>query len=214
MDPNPSSSGMLLILTGVSSAAGKDTVMRRLLEIFPNLERIVTVNTRPMRVGEIEGVDHYFRSKEHFVDMLRANGFFEWKEFAGNFYGTPKSEIEKALSGKMIIWRIDPTMALKVQATLVDFFGEDKGREIWSHTLTIFLDAPNKQTILRRMMERGASEQEVSLRLEEVWKERNEVIGKFEHVVVNIDGKLEKTIEEVIELMSEFRPSLRVKPFA
>jgi len=191
----------------VTSAAGKDTVMRRLLEIFPQMERIVTVNTRPMRQGEIEGVDHYFRSKEHFADMLQANEFFEWKEFAGNFYGTPKSEIEKVLSGRVVIWRIDPIMALKMQVALTDFFGEDKGKEIWNHTLTIFLDAPNKQTLLQRMLRRGANEQEISARLEDVWNERNKVVGKFKNVIVNTDGRLEEAVERVTKLMSEFRPS-------
>lgn len=195
--------GLLLILTGVTSAAGKDSVMKALLQMFPQMERIVTANTRPIRPGEIEGVDHYFKTKQQFSLMRKRGDFIEWIEFAGNFYGTPKSELEKVLQGKLAVWRIDPTMALKVQQALEDLFGKNNGREIWQGSLTVFIDVPDKQTLKNRMVKRGANPMEIESRLDEVWKERNKLIDQFDHVVVNKDGKLTETINQVAKLIED-----------
>lgn len=99
--------GLMLILSS-PSGAGKTTVARKLLESVRGIGMSVSVTTRPMRPGEVEGKDYHFVNRAEFDRMVEAEEFLEWAEVFGNCYGTPKAQIKAGLkSGQDFLFDID-----------------------------------------------------------------------------------------------------------
>src|SRR6266576_6486410 len=93
--------GGVLVVTG-PSGVGKGTLINRLLERAPGLTLSVSATTRPPRPGEIDGSDYHFLSEEEFEKRLLRGEFLEHAMYAGNHYGTPRSEIERAPGGLVL----------------------------------------------------------------------------------------------------------------
>ena len=100
--------GLMFILSS-PSGAGKTTIARRLLEEEGSeLAMSVSVTTRPMRPGEVEGRDYFFTDRAGFDRMVAEDAFFEWAEVFGNCYGTPKAHIRDELKrGEDFLFDID-----------------------------------------------------------------------------------------------------------
>ena len=99
--------GIMLVVSS-PSGAGKTTLTRNLLEKEENVSLSVSVTTRARRPSEIEGVHYLFVSKRHFEAMRDGGELLEWAEVHGNYYGTPREPVEKALSeGRDILFDID-----------------------------------------------------------------------------------------------------------
>jgi guanylate kinase len=99
--------GIMLVIAS-PSGAGKTSITRKLLAADDNISMSVSVTTRPMRDGEVEGKDYYFRSVEEFNAKRDAGELLEWAEVHGNFYATPRAEVEKTISeGRDIVFDID-----------------------------------------------------------------------------------------------------------
>ncbi|MBE6135703.1 MAG: hypothetical protein E7181_00310 [Erysipelotrichaceae bacterium] len=81
----------MIVLSG-PSASGKTEVAKLLMNEY-GIKRVITTTTRPMRKGEVDGVDYYFVSKERFKEMINEGLFVEYTEYNGNLYGSLKSEI-------------------------------------------------------------------------------------------------------------------------
>ena len=81
------------------SGAGKTTISRKLLAAEQNLRMSVSVTTRPMRPGEVDGKDYIFSDRAGFEQRVAQDGFLEWAEVFGNHYGTPRAEIERLVAG-------------------------------------------------------------------------------------------------------------------
>jgi guanylate kinase (EC 2.7.4.8) len=86
----------LLIVISAPSGAGKTTLCNGLVSRFPALKESVSYTTRQPRPGEQDGVDYHFVSIERFKQMIAENGFAEWAEVHGNFYGTAIATLEQA----------------------------------------------------------------------------------------------------------------------
>ena len=100
--------GLMFILSS-PSGAGKTTIARRLLEEEGSeLRMSVSVTTRPMRPGEVDGRDYFFVDGEEFKRRVDDDSFFEWAEVFGHCYGTPKAEIRDRLKrGEDFLFDID-----------------------------------------------------------------------------------------------------------
>jgi guanylate kinase len=100
--------GLMFILSS-PSGAGKTTIARRLLdEEGSELKMSVSVTTRPMRPGEVEGRDYYFVDRTRFDQLVEEDSFFEWAEVFGHCYGTPKAHIRDELKrGEDFLFDID-----------------------------------------------------------------------------------------------------------
>ena len=100
--------GLMFILSS-PSGAGKTTIARRLLEEEGSeLSMSVSVTTRPMRPGEIDGRDYFFVDRDRFDQLVEDDAFFEWAEVFGHCYGTPKAEIRERLKrGEDFLFDID-----------------------------------------------------------------------------------------------------------
>jgi guanylate kinase len=99
--------GIMLVLSS-PSGAGKTTLSRNLLEQEENVSLSISVTTRARRPSEIEGVHYYFLSTRRFENMRDSGELLEWAEVHGNFYGTPREPVEKALAeGRDVLFDID-----------------------------------------------------------------------------------------------------------
>lgn len=99
--------GLMLVLSS-PSGAGKTTLTRMLTRDDPNVELSVSWTTRPPRTGEIDGVHYVFVTKDGFRTERADNGFLEWAEVHGNYYGSPRQPVLDALeSGRDVLFDID-----------------------------------------------------------------------------------------------------------
>jgi guanylate kinase len=162
----------VLVITG-QSGAGKGTLIKRLLERFPELELAVSATTRQQRPGEVDGLHYYFISAEEFRRRLDAGAFLEHHDFSwGQRSGTLLSEIDRiAADGKVCVLELETEGALAVADRVPD-------------AVTIFVTAPLPE-LERRLRERATeSAGEIDERLE-VARKQLQVADRFDHVVEN-----------------------------
>lgn len=95
----------ILALCG-ESGSGKDTMMKKVLELRPDLHEIISCTTRPKREGEWEGVNYYYYTPEQFLSKTLDDGMLEYTEFNGWFYGTSRQSIDE---NKINIGVFNPT---------------------------------------------------------------------------------------------------------
>ncbi len=99
--------GLMFVLSS-PSGAGKTTLSRELVRKVPDLQMSVSVTTRTMRPGEVEGKDYYFIDKPRFDTMVKNNELLEHAPVFDHFYGTPRAPVEAALSaGRDVLFDID-----------------------------------------------------------------------------------------------------------
>ena len=94
--PTRNRRGLLIVLSS-PSGAGKSTIARLLLDADKDVTMSISATTRPMRPGEVEGVDYHFVADSEFDRMIDAGEFVEWAHVFGYRYGTPKAPVKQAL---------------------------------------------------------------------------------------------------------------------
>lgn len=167
--------GELIIISG-TTCAGKDTVVKKLLENDSNLNLSISYTSRPIRKGEKDKKDYYFVSREEFEHKIENDEFLEYAKINyGEYYGTPKKEVIDLLrEGKDVI-------------LVIDVQGAKIIKEKYPETLLIFIMAPSMQEVKRRIIARGAETKEQIIdRFKRAYNEINEV-NKYNYVVVNED---------------------------
>ena len=164
--------GLLLVISG-PSGAGKGTICKALVEKHKELYVSVSATTRQPRVGEIDGVNYHFTTKEQFIERIEQNDFLEYAEVYGNYYGTPKSNVEQLLeSGKDVILEIDIQGALKV-------------KENTEEGVFIFILPPSMEELKARIIKRGSeTEESLMTRFKNAYQEIN-YVSKYNYAVVN-----------------------------
>ena len=179
----------VLVITG-QSGAGKGTLIKRLLEVFPQLRLAVSATTRAQRPGEVDGVHYYFISDEEFDRRLADGDFLEYHEFPwGQRSGTLLSEIDRiGEDGEVCVLELETEGALNVADRV-------------EGAVTIFITAPLEE-LERRLLERATeSSGEIGERLR-VAREQLAVAGRFDHVVENKD--LERAVNELSDLVRRY----------
>ncbi|MEQ8924187.1 MAG: guanylate kinase [Fulvivirga sp.] len=181
------------IIFSAPSGSGKTTIVRHLLKVNPNLGFSISACTRDKR-GRTEenGKDYYFLSPEEFKNKIDKNEFVEWEEvYAGNFYGTLKSEIQRIWdSGKDVIFDVD----VKGGLHLKEYFGDS--------ALAIFVKVPSMEILKERLADRKTeTEDSLSRR---IFKAKFEMSfeDKFDITLVNED--LEESLLRAEKLVSDF----------
>lgn len=147
--------GKLLVLSG-PSGVGKSTAIGGMREKYPNMFFSISATTRNMRDGDVDGVTYYFKTRDEFLTMINAGEFYEYAEYAGNFYGTPKAPVEERLSrGEDVIMDIEVQGALQIKERCPD-------------AVLIFLVAKDFSVVENRLRGRGdTSEEDIHKRLEQ-----------------------------------------------
>ena len=182
-----SNRGVLIVISG-PSGAGKGTICKALLEKHKNIYLSVSATTRKPREGEVEGVNYYFLTKETFEEKVKENGFLEYANVHGNFYGTPKVNVEKMLEeGKDVILEIDIQGALQV-------------KENFKEGVFIFILPPSMEELKQRIIKRGSETQEsLMTRFKNAYKEIN-YVSKYNYAVVN--DKLDIAVSKVESIIA------------
>ena len=97
----------LVVISG-PSGSGKDTVVKRLMQLHPEVELSISATTRDIRPGEKDGVNYVYLTRQEFERRIEAGEILEYAEYCGNYYGTPKSEVDKRIqSGITVILVIE-----------------------------------------------------------------------------------------------------------
>ncbi len=146
--------GLLIVISG-ASGTGKGTVIKALFDKLPNLVFSVSATTRLPRVGEKDGVNYHFMSREEFEREIAADAFLEYADvYGGAYYGTLRREVDKHIAaGKDVLLEIDTQGAINVM---------DKAPD----GVFVFLLPPSKEELRKRLTGRGTEdEQAVAKRL-------------------------------------------------
>lgn len=181
------------LIFSAPSGSGKTTIVRHLLQHNPDLGFSISASTRDKRGRtEEDGKDYHFLSPEEFKEKIDHDEFIEWEEvYAGNFYGTLKSEIERIWKeGKNVIFDVD----VKGGISLKHYF-RDKA-------LAIFVKVPSLETLEQRLKARSTeSPDSLSRRL---FKAKFEMTFQDEFDVVLENEDLSKSLTEAQRIYDEF----------
>lgn len=173
------------------SGGGKTSIIKPLLQKYPEIEFSVSATTRSMRPGETNGKDYFFLSKQEFERLIAEGGFVEHEFFFDNHYGTLKREVDRALTaGHSMIFDVDVKGALSIRK----MYPND--------SVLIFIVPPSLETLEQRLRNRGTEdEQKVRTRLQRAAMEM-ETGKQFDATVVNDD--LNTAIAEVDTIITRY----------
>ena len=178
----------MLVVTG-PSGVGKGTLIRTLRERVPGLELSISATTRRPRPGEQAGVDYHFLSPEEFDRRLEAGEFLEHAEYAGNRYGTLRSELTRA--------RDAGARALVLE---IEVQGARQVREALPAAVQVFIAPPSEEALRTRLVGRGADDPEQIERRLAVANDEIAARDEFEHVIVN--DRLDEAVQELVSLVA------------
>ncbi len=175
-----------MIISG-PSGVGKDTIIDAMQRRRPAHPRhyVITVTTRDRRDSEIDGVSYHFLSRGDYHRLQAADGLLEASEVHGNCYGTPRDQVQSALtSGRDAILKIDVQGADKIRAKVPD-------------TLLIFVVPPSLEELDARLVGRS-TERPRDLEI----RRRNAAVelarkDEYDHVVVNETDRIDETAERI-----------------
>lgn len=181
-----STKGLLIVLSG-PSGVGKGTVCSALRTRVPDLVYSVSATTRKPRMGEVDGVNYFFKEREQFLSMIDNDQLLEFAEYVGNYYGTPRDFVEETIaSGKDIILEIEVQGALKV-------------KEKFPEGIFIFLTPPSLDELKDRIVGRGTENQATIDHRMSVAVDEMELIRHYDYAVVNDEiNHACKRIESII----------------
>jgi guanylate kinase len=187
LTPEPKEPGLLIVISG-PSGVGKDTILRRLFQLAPELKYSVSYTTRPPRPGEIDGRSYTFVTEDEFKRLIDAKEFLEWAQVYDHYYGTSRKRVEEALArGEDIILKIDVQGAAFVKKRKPD-------------ALFIFITPPSTEELLQRLTGRNT---ESPTALERRQREALVELGlakDYEHVVCNRD--VEESAREILAMIA------------
>lgn len=202
---NNNNEGLLIILSG-PSGVGKDKVIKGAREKQNSIRKVVTYCAeRGPRPGEVEGVDYHFVTEDAFNQMIDNGEFAEYNKTPGNIKGTRRGDLEEVFEGKNVIWKIDPNRA----AGIKEYLTEHNLEKLAPLCETIYLGVPSIRELWRRINERESNESREKKinRLKFDWKTWLEYGNSFDHLIINETDKLEKTVDEFLEIIENRKAS-------
>ncbi len=170
-------SGKLFVISG-PSGSGKTTLVTRVLSNVENLRFSISHTTRPMRAGEVRGGHYEFVSEEEFQSMIKRGFFAEWAEVHGNFYGTPRAEIEE-----WIETGVDVILDIDVQ-------GARRLRGVFQDAVFIFVVPPSLEVLEQRLRDRKSEQEgDISIRLG-IAKEEVACSKCYDYIIINDEADI------------------------
>ena len=191
-------SPILVVISG-PSGVGKDAVLERMKNLSNPWHFVVTVTTRPRRQGEQDGVDYIFMEPSEFQELLAGDGFLEYAEVYGRYYGVPRARVEEALqAGNDVIVKTDVQGARTLRAKVPG-------------ALLIFLAPPDMEELERRLRQRKSETAEDLHRRIETARLEMQAQPEFDHVVVNHNQRLDETVAAIEEIVAQEKRR-RIRP--
>ena len=182
---------VLIVLSG-PSGVGKGTLAKMLKDRI-DMKVSISCTTRNPRVGEEDGKDYFFISKEKFLEKVESGGFLEYSNHFGNYYGTPKDYVEEALKEKDVLLEIDVNGGLSV-------------KKADSNAKLIFLAPPSTEELKARLIKRNTeTEEKITERLSRLDYEMSKQ-SEYDYTVINDD--LEETYKKIIEIINKEKGEL------
>ena len=173
--------GACLLLSG-PSGSGKSTLIKEILDRFEDVYFSISTTTRPKRVGEVEGKDYYFVTKEEFERDIEEGMFLEWANVHGNYYGTSLKPVLKALEeGKLVLFDID-----------VQGFESIKRSPLAPITTSVFITTPSLSELKRRLEARGSDDEKTIRKRLENAKKEIAYMSRYDYILINEDLETSK----------------------
>ncbi len=173
----------LLYIVSAPSGTGKTTLLKRVMDYFPDIKFSISYTTRPPRPGERDGEDYHFISAQRFQQMVKERAFAEWAEVLGNRYGTPLDAIREIRS-QGIDLMLD-----------IDSQGAKQIKERFNGGVFIFILPPSLEALEQRLKARGGDEQEVvEFRVSKARDEMKQVVW-YNYAVIN--DNFEEAVEQL-----------------
>ena len=167
--------GFLHLIVTSPSGAGKTTMVRALLESFPQLVQSVSNTTRAPRPGEVDGRDYHFVEASRFDEMIAEGDLCEWAEVHGHRYGTSMSRVRLAReTHRGVVFVIDVQGARQVKAAIPD-------------AVAVFVLPPSWEALESRLRGRGTEREEVIQRRLRNAREEVAQYGLFDYLIINDD---------------------------
>ena len=184
-----SKKGRVVIVSG-PSGVGKSTICREVVRRLDNVCLSVSMTTRPIGKGEVDGQDYRFISQEKFQEYMNKGLLLESAEVFGHLYGTPKDRVEQALeAGRTVILEIDVQGARQV-------------KRIYPDAVMVFIFPPTQRELAERMNGRGREGAEVAdQRLSGATSEIAAAWRYYDHMVINDD--LPQAVNDMIEVIRD-----------
>ncbi|HEY7792338.1 MAG TPA: guanylate kinase [Vicinamibacterales bacterium] len=185
----------LLFIVSAPSGAGKTTLVERLVEVTPHLRMSRSYTSRPARVGECDGVDYHFITRERFEAMVAVGEFLEWADVFGNLYGTSAADTERILdSGSDLVLVIDVQGARQVRR---------RGME----NVAIFVMPPSAEILEQRLRGRSKDSEDQIRRRLAVARQEVAAFAEYDYVVVN--DELSPSVDRLQGIILAERARLR-----
>ncbi|MDO8522075.1 MAG: hypothetical protein Q7S08_02190 [bacterium] len=184
--------GKQVVVIAGPSGSGKNAVIGEILKQYSNCMRLVTATTRAMRQGETDGVDYYFFTQEKFDEELASGNIPEHRfvPALNTYYGTYLPALEKGIAdGKTVFAQ-------------VDIVGAKLLKERYN-AMTIFIMPESIEQFRARLRTRNPewTQTEFNARMRITEDEMRLHSPQYDYRVVNADGKLEETVEEVVAIL-------------
>lgn len=166
--------GLLVVVSG-PSGAGKGTVCKAFLENKKDAFLSVSATTRKPRPGEIDGVHYFFLEEDRFREMIKEDGFIEWANFCGNYYGTPKKAVcEKIEDGNDIILEIEVQGAMQV-------------KKEFPEAVLVFVLPPSLKELRERLEGRKTESADVIEKRLDTAKGELKIAHEYDYILINDD---------------------------
>ena len=179
--------GLLIVISGCSGA-GKGTVLAELFAKADRLSYSVSATTRPPRPGETDGVNYHFVTRSAFEDMIARGEILEYTTYAGNYYGTPKSELKKTENGDSLILEIELEGATNIKKLVPD-------------AVSVVIVPPSLAVLEDRLRSRGTnSEEDIARRMNRAAVEMKHITD-YEYIVLNETGHADRAAEEILSII-------------
>ncbi|MCI6019070.1 MAG: guanylate kinase [Clostridiales bacterium] len=183
--------GILTVISGFSGA-GKGTVVRRLMEKYPEDYCLsVSATTRAPRENEIPGVHYLYVTKEEFEQMIEEHQLLEYAQYVDNYYGTPKKFVVEHLNkGIHVILEIEMQGALKI-------------KKRYPEALLIFLTPPDAKTLEERLRNRGTEDEATIVKRLKRAGEEAVYMNDYDYIVLNEEGRIDECVDQLHRIICD-----------
>ncbi|MCT7912058.1 guanylate kinase [Arcobacter lacus] len=188
--------GAILIISG-PSGCGKSTLLKEVYKNISDYYFSISTTTREPRIGEVNGVDYFFVSKEEFEEDIKKGNFLEYAKVHDNYYGTSLKPIIKALNeGKLVIFDIDVQGHHLVRKKMNDC------------VTSVFITTPSLKILEERLNNRNSDSLEVIEKRLKNAKKEIEFFDEYDYFIIN--NNLDNAASELVSIANIARTKAKL----